>query len=146
MIEEGRNERTENGDWDSELASMMQGLGIEKAPASLRRRLKRIPREEKRPERQSWWQTPRWVMAPAMAAVALLAVGIVLMQPSRPTAEEIEQARHDVALAFAYLDRAGLRAGNEIHEVLGGELQRSVTQNISKHIPYTEQSRKEETT
>lgn len=130
---------------DAELETMMESLGVERAPASLRRSLRRIPREEKRRERQWSWPQPRWAMAPAFAVIALLAVGIVVTQPRQASPEEVEQARQDVALAFAYLDKAGTRTGSEIHNVLGGELRHSVTDNISKHFPYTEQSLKEET-
>ena len=34
--------------WESQIDAMMEQLTIEKAPASLSRRLKRIPREERR--------------------------------------------------------------------------------------------------
>lgn len=135
---------------DQQIESLMDRLTVEKAPASLSRRLKRIPREESRREKGSWWifprQTPRWVMAPAFAVIPLLVAVIFLMQPKQPTAAEIEQARQEVAVAFAYLDKVGYLTGSQIHDVLGGELRRGVKKPLSENIPFTEQSRKEETT
>ena len=135
---------------EAELDSLMEQLTIEKAPASLRRRLQRIPREER--GRAGFWswlfpeQFPRWAMAPAFAAVPLLVLAVVLMQPRQPSAADVEQARQDLAVAFSYMDKVGLRAGSEIKTVLGGELRRGVKGPLSEHIPFTEQSLKEETT
>ncbi len=135
---------------EAELDSLMEQLTIEKAPASLRRRLQRIPREER--GRAGFWswlfpeQFPRWAMAPAFAAVPLLVLAVVLMQPRQPSPTEVEQARQDLAVAFAYMDKVGLRTSSEIKTVLGGELRRGVKDTLSEHIPFTEQSLKEETT
>ena len=135
---------------DRELDALLAQLAIERAPPSLTRRLYRIPQEEQ--GRQSWWQWllapgpgPRWVLVPALAA-AVLALGVILMLPRQPSQEEILQARHDLAVAFSYIDKAGILTGQEIQSVLGGELRHTVKDNLSKHIPFTEQSRKEETT
>ena len=133
--------------WEAQIDAMMEQLTVEKAPASLSRRLQRIPREKQRKE--SWWswltpgQFPRWAMAPAFAAIPLLVLAVVLMQPRQPSPADVEQARQDLAIAFAYLDKVGYRTGNEIQAVLGGELRHSVKDTLSEHIPFTEQSRKE---
>jgi hypothetical protein len=136
--------------WETQIDAMMEQLTVEKAPASLSRRLKRIPREQRGQENRWSWLTPgqfpRWAMAPAFAAVPLLVLAVVMLQPRQPSAAEVEQARQDLAVAFAYLDKVGYRTGNEIRTVVGGELRHSVKDNLSKHIPFTEQSRKEETT
>jgi hypothetical protein len=68
------------------------------------------------------------------------------MQDRGPSADEVEQARQDLAVAFAYLDKAGVRTGNEIQNILGSELRHSVKEPLSEHMPFTEQFRKEETT
>ena len=137
-------------DWESQLDELMGQLSIEKAPPRLTRRLKRIPREHGgKPNRWSWLMPgtmPRWALAPAFAAVPLLVIAVVMMQPKQPSRLEIEQARQDVAMAFAYLDKVGFRTGSQIHAVLGGELRRGVKKPLSEHMPFTEQSRKEETT
>jgi hypothetical protein len=150
MNKDHRNDRPgDDKAWESPIDAMMEQLTVEKAPASLSRRLKRIPREQRRKENRWSWlslgQFPRWAMAPAFAAVPLLVVAVVLMQPRQPSPADVEQARQDLAVAFAYLDKVGYRAGNEIQTVVGGELRHSVKDKLSKHIPFTEQSRKEET-
>ena len=136
--------------WKSHIDAMMEQLTVEKAPASLSRRLHRIPREQRRKENRWSWLTPgqfpRWAMAPAFAVIPLLVLTFVLMQPQQPSAAEVEQARQDLAIAFAYLDKVGYRTGSEIQTVLGGELRHNVKDNLSEHIPFTEQSRKEDTT
>ena len=140
---------------DEQLEAMLAELEIETAPASLSSRLNRIPEEE---SRRGWarprqWFTqwfgnpaPRWVLAPAFAAVPLVVLAVVMMQDRGPTAAEVEQARQDLAFAFSYLDKAGVRTGNEIQSILGGELRHSVKDPLSEHLPFTKQFRKEDTT
>jgi hypothetical protein len=139
---------------DEQLEAMLAELEIEKAPASLTSRLNRIPEQESRKgtSRASEWfarwfgnPAPHWVMAPALAAVPLIVLAVVLMQDRGPSAAEVEQARQDLAVAFAYLDKAGVRTGNEIQDILGSELRHSVKEPLSEHMPFTEQFRKEET-
>jgi len=137
--------------YERQLDALFAQLGVEQAPASLTRRLQRIPLEEG--ERRPWWRSvwpaslsgawPRWVLAPALA-VALLAVGLMMALPQQPSQEDVMQARQDLALAFRYIDKAGLITGQEIQSVLGGELRHTVKGNLSKHIPFTEQSHEEE--
>lgn len=124
-----------------ELQRGMDQLGIERAPASLRRKLRNIPRRHGPVP-----ALPRWAPAGAVALVTLLAIGVVMTQPWRPSEAEVAQARRDLATAFAYIDKAGIQAGSQIHDVLGRELRSGVKDNISKHMPYTEQSLKEEST
>ena len=124
-----------------QLQRSMDSVGIEQAPASLRRKLRAIPRSNRQRQRSR-----RWVMTTAMASIALLAVGLVLMQPRQPSRAEVEQARQDLTVAFTYINKIGNTTGNRIHSVLGSELHNSVTGNISKHIPFTEQSLKEKNT
>jgi len=139
---------------DRRLEALLEQLEIEKAPPSLTRRLQRIPQEQR--AGQGWWRrllppvhAPRWVLAPA-AAAALLVIGVFLVQPRQPSQDEIFQARHELAVAFSYIDKAGMLTGREIQSALGGglrdDLRNPVKENLSKHIPFTEQSRKEETT
>lgn len=122
-----------------ELQRGMDHLGIERAPASLRKKLRQIPRAEK-----PFLRPRRWVMATAMACVPLIAITVVLMQPPQPSQADVEQARQDLALAFTYIDKVGYRTGDYMQRVLGAELRRGVTDNLSRHFPYTEQSHEEE--
>ena len=143
----GRNSETE---LERQLEALLSKLEVEHAPPTLRRRLRRIPRVEG--GSRAVWKSffargpvRSWVLAPALA-VAVLAAGVVLMLPDEPSEEEVLRARQDLAVAFRYIDRAGVLTGQEIHSVLGGELRRSIKGNLSRNIPFTEQSRKEETT
>ena len=144
------NDRTGDEEaWEAQIDAMMEQLTVEKAPASLSRRLKRIPREQGRKENRWSWlmpgQLPRWAMAPAFAAIPLLVLAVVLMQPRQPSPADVEQARQDLAIAFTYLDKVGYRTGTEIQTILGGQLRHSVKGKLSEHMPFTEQSHKEET-
>lgn len=134
---------------DEQLQAMLAELNIEKAPASLTRRLQRIPAEQGyKPRRWRWprIESPfsRWVMVPALAAVPLLVISLSLLQPGQPSAAEVEQARQDLAIAFSYLDRVGHRTGTEIHDVLEEEFRHGVKQPLSEHMPFTESFHKEE--
>jgi hypothetical protein len=122
-----------------ELQRDMSRLGIEKAPVSLRKKLRRIPRAEKPRLYQR-----RWFMATAMASVPVLAITLFLMQPQQPSTADVEKARQDLALAFSYIDKVGNRTGGYLQNVLGAELRHGVTDNFSKHFPYTEHTQEEE--
>jgi hypothetical protein len=132
--------------YERQLDALFAQLGVEKAPAGLTARLRRIPLEEG--ERKPWWHSlwpvsmpavaPRWVLAPVLA-IALVAVGLMMALPQGPSQEEVLQARRELALAFHYIDKAGLITGDEIQSVLGRELRHTVKGNLSKHIPFTEQ-------
>ncbi len=124
-----------------QLQRSMDSIGIEQAPASLQRKLRKIPRSNR--QRQS---PRRWVMTTAMASIALLAIGVVLTQPQQPSQAEVEQARQDLAVAFTYINQIGNTTGDRISNILGTQLRHGVTDNLSKHIPFTEQSRKEKNT
>ena len=156
MTHNGRNDRPgmESGgsqsesDLDRQLEGLFHRLSVEKAPASLRRRLRRIPTEEA--DRTSWWRRllgpaaqPRWVLVPALA-VSLLVVGVVLVMPRQPSPADVLQARQDLALAFRYIEQAGQATSEEIQTVLGEGLRHPVKDNLSEHFPFTEQFRKEE--
>lgn len=158
MIHDGRNDGpvekpgTAQSDarLDRQLGDLLGQLEIEEAPPSLTRRLYRIPLHAAGPDR--WWQKlmatgqgPRWALVPALAA-AVLVLGVVLTTMRQPSQEDLRQARQDLAVAFSYIERAGVVTGQEIQSAIGGELHRTVKENLSKHIPFTEQFRKEEST
>ena len=139
---------------DEQLEAMLAELDVEQAPARLTRRLYRIPQEQRshgaKPGRTWPWHRllspmPSWAMAPALAALPLLVLAVALMQNRGPSAEEVEQARQELAVAFAYMDRVGLRTGAEIKEVLGSELRHGVKQPLSEHLPFIESHSQEET-
>ncbi len=112
-----------------QLHEAMEAVDVELAPSSLRKRLKAIPREQ-RPA--VGWLQPRWVMA--LAAIPLVVIAIGLSQPQTPSADEVVQARQDLAVAFAYLDRAGNRAGHQVQSQVGDAINEVVTGTVLRNI------------
>jgi hypothetical protein len=157
MTRDDRNERpgTAAGgnqsaaDLEGQLDRLFEQISIERAPASLRRRLRRIPGEEQ--PRESWWKRllapppgPRWALVPALA-VTVLAVGVVLVMPRQPSQEDVLLARQELAVAFSYIEQAGLATSREIQSVLDEGLRHPVKGNLSEHMPFTKLPYKEET-
>jgi anti-sigma factor RsiW len=114
-----------------QLQQAMDAIRVERAPASLRKKLKAIPRQESGRPLFGFLQ-PRWVMA--AAAVPLVLISVMLMQPKTPSAEEIAQARQEMAIAFAYLDKAGVITGREIESSVGETMADAVTGSVNRAI------------
>lgn len=114
-----------------QLQQAMDGVRVERAPDSLRKRLRAIPREHRRTPVFSLLQ-PRWAMA--LAAIPLVIIAVSLMRPDTPSASEIAQARHDMAIAFAYLDKAGVITGREIESSVGQTMADAVTDSVNRAI------------
>ena len=114
-----------------QLQQAMDEVKVERAPDSLTKRLKAIPRQHRRAPLFSILQ-PRWAMA--LAAVPLVVIAVSLMQPDTPSASEIAQARQEMAIAFAYLDKAGVITGREIESVVGHTMANAVTGSVNKVI------------
>lgn len=129
-----------------QLQQMMAGLPQDRAPASLTKRLLAVPAEQKaeekarrqaaqkaaRPQASRNWFKPGWVMA--VAAVPLVVIAMNMMQPKQPSAEEIAQARHDLAIAFAYLDKAGRITGREIENQVGNTMTDAIAGSVFKNV------------
>ena len=113
-----------------QLQQAMDGIKAERAPDSLRKRLKAVPRQHRRAG-FSFFQ-PRWAMA--LAAGPLVVITISLMRPDTPSTSEIAQARQEMAIAFAYLDKAGVITGREIESVVGHTMANAVTGSVNKAI------------
>ena len=123
-----------------QLNQAMHEIKVERAPNSLRKRLRAIPRQHRS---GSWVNLlqPRWVMTAAVVPLVLVAVS--LMQPNTPSAEEIEKARQDLALAFAYLDKAGAITGREIESTIGNTMSDAITVPIIRNIKSQYETSKE---
>jgi len=137
-----------------QLQKSMDELQPERAPASLRQKLRRIPRRHALASRKPWPGLPRWAPAGAMAALVLIALAVLIGRPGgtgpRPGAARngadmarVEQTRRELATAFHYLDKVGLRVGREIREELNDELSAPIKDNIYRHLPYTGLAQKE---
>ena len=140
-----------------QLQKGMDQIQLEKAPASLSRKLKRIPQQQRAALRGSAPGLSRWVMAAGLASLVVAVALTLMMDPARrdvaapqPFATQAEtdaarvaQTRRDLATAFFYLDKVGLRLGHQINEVLNDELSAPVKHNLIKHMPFTGASHKE---
>ena len=123
-----------------QLQQAMDTIHVERAPASLRKRLRAVPRKHG----LALWSKPlqpRWAMALAAVPVVIIAIG--LMQPTTPSASEIAQARQDLAIAFAYLDKAGQFTGREIELTVGETMVDAVAGHMIRNIKLRQQHSKE---
>lgn len=121
-----------------QLQRAMDHVRPEPAPASLRRRLRRIPCEHgTRPRLLQ----PRW--AAALATVPLLAIALLLARPPEPSRAEVETAAAELAIALAYIEKVSDRATRRIEREVGGELQEAVGGGVIKSIPYLHTDSKE---
>ena len=114
-----------------QLQQAMDAVHVERAPDSLRKRLQSIPRRHRDKPVFSLFQ-PRW--AAAFAAIPLVLITYSLMQPKTPTDAEIAQARQDLVIAFAYLDRAGQFTGREIESVVGNTMSEAIAGSAIRNI------------
>lgn len=112
-----------------QLQQAMDTVHVERAPASLTKRLCAIPCQRK--PKFSLFQ-PRWVSA--LAVIPLVIIAVSLMRPGSPSATELAQARQEMAIAFAYLDRAGVITGREIELTVGQTMANAVTGAVNSAI------------
>ena len=141
---------TDDKTLDAQMEHLLNQLEIEKAPASLTRRLKQIPREHRENKASAAVAVSR---SPAQVGDGPGICGGAIDPGS---------CRHDAADASRHRQKSNRRArtwrwplptwtrsvyrtGNQIQSVLGGELRHSVKDKLSEHIPFTEQSIQEET-
>ena len=109
-----------------QLQRALHRLPAQRAPRSLRKKLRRIGRED-RTERAASIPWLRW--GAIAAAIPLLLILNTGDRQQAPSAAEIEQGRRDLAVALAYLSRAGQKAALEID----GSINRGVVGSIRKN-------------
>lgn len=114
-----------------QLQQAMDSIKVERAPDGLRKRLRAIPREHRQKTSFSWLQ-PRWAMA--LAVIPLVIIAVSTMQPDRPSDREIAQARQELAIAFAYLDKAAAITSREIESKVGQTMADAVTDSVDRAI------------
>lgn len=118
------SEQPDCGDeaWEQALGAALAELPKEHAPRSLQRRLQQIPR---RAGRHHWWLRPAWALALLVPAVAV----ITLQQQHLARQEaELAQARHDLALALSYVEKANTIAAGQINAALAVGLAQPVAE------------------
>jgi anti-sigma factor RsiW len=115
-----------------QLREALTAIELEQAPASLSRKLRAIPREQRAP-RWLWLRQPRWAMA--LAAVPLVvALALSQMGPRPPSEAEVAQARQDLTLALAYLQKASRVTEQEIHTTFEQGIGQPVKDNALRTI------------
>ena len=124
----------------------MAELPQERAPASLTKRLLAVPAEQKAEQKARQkagkaisargWFRPGWIAA--VAAVPLVVIAMNMMQPKQPSPEEIAQARYELAIAFAYLDKASQITTREIESQVGNTMSDAIAGSVIRNIksPY----------
>jgi anti-sigma factor RsiW len=122
-----------------QLQRAMEHVSVEKAPASLTRKLKKIPARN-RPV----FLQPRWAMA--FAVVPLMVISVALIQDREPVVTppvvadadqaRLAQARRDLAVAFAYIDQVSDRTSNIIESEIGGGMSDAVAGSIFETIQH----------
>lgn len=122
---ETMNLQLDDDDWETQLCRAVSEIPEEKAPPRLRRRLRRIPRQQRALERPGFF-IPRWAAA---LAVMPLVLASYLYWDNIHQAREIAQGRQDLAVALAYLDKANQKASVQIMATIDGGLNRPVTNN-----------------
>jgi hypothetical protein len=113
--------------------------------------LRAVPREQ-RPTQNFNILKPFLVIAqagirPQLLAIAtvipLILITVSLMQPKTPSTQEIEQARQDLAIAFAYLDKAGQFTGREIESTVGNTMSDAIAGSVIRTIKSQNETSKE---
>jgi hypothetical protein len=126
-------------DWERRLQQALADMPLERAPAGLRRRLRDIPRRDRRPFRLQ----PRWSLA--LALVPFLLAGLLFQQQrqQRELEQELAQARQDLAQALHYLERANERAGASVMEAMelgvGQPVSRTTYSVLHEHLDLTQE-------
>jgi len=123
-----------------QLQQAMDDIPVERAPASLGKRLRAIPREQRSVAGIKLFQ-PRWVMS--LAAVPLAIIAVSLMQPDTPSDAEVARARQELAIAFAYLDKAGAITGQRIESTVSNTMADAVTGSVNRAIKLQNENSKE---
>ncbi len=122
------------------LQQAMEAIHVERAPDSLRKKLRTIPRKHRSKASFNIFQ-PRWAVA--LAAIPLVVITFSLMQPKTPSRQEIAQARQDLAVALAYLDKAGQFTGREIESAVGNTMSDAIAGTVIRNIKSQYENSKE---
>ena len=113
-----------------QLQQAMAAIPVQRAPASLGKKLRSIPRRQKALARPVFF-SPRWAFA--LAAIPLMAV--LLYQPGDgQNTAEIVQGRKDLAVALSYFEKASRRTTAQIESVIDVGLTVPVTGNTVRTL------------
>jgi anti-sigma factor RsiW len=111
----------------SALRLAMAAMGTERAPARLRRKLRRIPRDQQSGH-TNWYLRPAWIAGLALVPAVIVLIGPWGGQPADTQA--IARGRQDLGIALAYLDRTTLRASRQLEATINHTINDPVTRNL----------------
>ena len=113
-------------DWEIQLQQALAELPVDEAPSTLRRKLRRIPRQQRAGERPLWLR-PAWIAAFALLPLTVL----VVLQQQRLAQQEqqIAQGKRDLALALTYVQKANRLARGQVIDAISGSMTRPVADN-----------------
>ena len=121
-----------------ELQQALASLPAEKAPASLQRRLDSIPRKQRRTRPLHWLLRPQWALATVL--LLILAGGGLYQQQQeqRQQQAELAQAKQDLALVLAYLEKINRSTNQQIQatvsDVTSEPVARITTQTLQTQL------------
>jgi hypothetical protein len=111
--------------------NLFMGLGLEKVPEKLCKRLCTIPRQTSR-------EKPLFQYRVALALISIAIVAVLLVLPRRtsdtPTPVEIDQARKELAIAFDYLQKAGRKTDAYVKQEVGYTVQDAIFTGVVRGI------------
>ena len=131
-----------------QLQLALEAIPLQRAPASLRRKLASIAAEQgagtRSKSRPGWFQ-PVWISALAAIPLVIIALNIwqptetqmtepVAAGPTEPTAAEVREAQRELAVAFEYLGKVGRKTGLEISTTVNSEMQQTVNKPMIRAI------------
>jgi hypothetical protein len=114
-----------------QLQKALSEIPVQRAPASLRRKLQKIPRQQQALARP-WFFRPRWAFA--VAAVPALILVLLWPQGVENTPAEVAQGKRDLAVALYYFDKSRRRAVGEIETRIDQELGAPVVRQTARAL------------
>ena len=110
-----------------QIQNSLEQLGIQRAPAQLKRRLRAIPASQRQTTGLAW------PIAATAALSLVIAIGVI-RTPAPPSVEQINQARHELALAMSYLRQYGVQTQHELQQEIGGTLTHALIEGIREGV------------
>jgi len=126
-----------------ELQQALSGLPKLQAPASLTRKLQQIPQPLSH-WADNWLRRPRWAYA-AILVLSLMGGREIYQQHQQQLAQQAElaQARQDLALALAYLNKVNRNANTQIQLTVNEATAKPVARVTTKTLQNQLQPRQE---
>lgn len=112
-------------DWEVQLQQALAEIPLDEPPPALRRKLRRIPRQQRAGERPLWLR-PAWIAAFALLPLTVL----VVLQQQRLAQQEqqIAQGKRDLVLVLTYVQKANRLASGQVVDAINGGMSKPVAE------------------